>query len=75
MMTNAVNSQDELAVAASPICPVAHHLLFSTTPALGAPPLLIRGGELFSQPQAPFELANAITRRRGRACPTRRSAW
>jgi hypothetical protein len=36
-----VNSQDELAVATSPICPAVHHPLFSTTPALGAPPLLI----------------------------------
>jgi hypothetical protein len=27
-----VNSQDELAVATSSICPVAHHPLFSTTP-------------------------------------------
>ncbi len=70
-----VNSQDELAVATSPICPVTHHPQFSTTPALGAPPLLSQGGESFSQPQAPFEWANAITRRRGRACPTRRSAW
>ncbi|MGD1103586.1 MAG: hypothetical protein ABSA59_16170 [Terriglobia bacterium] len=35
-----VNSQNELAVATSPIFPVAHHPLFSTTPALGAPPLL-----------------------------------
>ena len=36
-----VNSQDELIVATFPICPVGHHPLFSTTPALGAPPLLI----------------------------------
>jgi hypothetical protein len=36
-----VNPQDELSVAASPICPVTHNPLFSTTPALGAPPLLI----------------------------------
>jgi len=32
-----VNSQDELAVAASPICPVAHHPLFSTAH-ISAPP-------------------------------------
>jgi hypothetical protein len=36
-----VNPQGELAVATSPVCPVPHHPLFSTTPSLGAPPLLI----------------------------------
>ncbi len=33
-----VNSQDELAVATSPISPVTHHPLFNTTPA-SAPPI------------------------------------
>ena len=57
-----VNSKDELSVATSPICPVAHHPRFSTTPALGAPPLLSRGGEPFDNLRR-GSLAGAPTRR------------
>ena len=45
---------------------------------IGAPPSEVnprqpRGYLRVTQPQAPFERVNAITR--FRACPTRRSAW
>jgi hypothetical protein len=45
-----------------------------TPPAV--PQELVAPGYLrVTQPQAPFERVNAITKCRGRVCPTRRSAW